>query len=217
MNSDFIDRFYRRHLPHVQQDIATYFITARLSNSLPRYVVNRIMSEHELNVKSLVGHSGIGLNDEMTKRQEAYFIKFNQLLDASSFGDQWLKRQDIAKIVADSLHYYDGGIYDLICFTIMPNHVHLVVDHNLSTTNTTLEKILQSIKKYTARKANSVLDRKGISFWQSESYDHIIRTDQEFEHIVRYVIYNPVSANLCKEWKEWRWTYLKKEFISYFT
>jgi len=176
-----------------------------------------MMSEYELSVKSLAGDGGVGLHDENTKHQEVYFKKFDQLLDASSHGDQWLRRPEIAKIVSNSLHCYDGIRYDLICYTIMPNHVHLVIDHNLSITDAPLEKILQSVKKYTARKANSVLNRRGISFWQSESYDHIIRTDQEYENTVRYVIYNPVSANLCKDWMEWRWTYLKKEFISFFT
>ncbi|MHB1050210.1 MAG: transposase [Bacteroidota bacterium] len=217
MNSDFSERYYRRHLPHLQQEIATYFITTRLSNSLPRDVVNQIKSEYELDAQSLGRHRNAVSTDEIIQRRDAYFKKFDQLLDSSSFGDQWLKRSDIAQIVADSLHHYDGRLYDLICFSIMPNHIHLIIDHNLRISKTSLEMILQSIKKFTARKANSTLGRSGTSFWQSESYDHIIRTDQELENMIRYVIYNPVSAALCKEWTEWRWTYLNDEFVSFFT
>lgn len=67
-----------------------------------------------------------------------------------------------------------------------------------------LPKILQSIKKFSARKSNDVLQKKGNEFWQEESYDHIVRDEREFENTIRYILYNPVKAGLCKEWREWQ-------------
>jgi hypothetical protein len=43
-------------------------------------------------------------------------------------------------------------------------------------------------------------------FWQPESYDHWIRNDEERARIAAYIRRNPVSARLCKEPEEWRWS-----------
>ena len=78
----------------------------------------------------------------------------------------------------------------------MPNHVHLVFTplpkgdayHSLTS-------ILKSLKGFTALKANKILNREG-EFWQGESYDHVIRDNEEFERIVNYVLSNPERAGL---------------------
>ncbi len=72
--------------------------------------------------------------------------------------------------------------------------------------------ILASIKKYTALRANRILKRRG-AFWQHESYDHVIRDEEELEHTVYYVLDNPVKAGLCRNWRDWKWSYLRKTFI----
>ena len=37
------------------------------------------------------------------------------------------------------------------------------------------------------------------SFWQDESYDHVIRDDNELEILIRYVIENPVKAGFVSQ------------------
>ena len=118
---------------------------------------------------------------------------------------QYLKNEKIAKIVQQSLHFYDKKDFKLICYTIMPNHVHLVF--YLFDDLKTVDKIMQSIKRYSAREANKILKRIG-SFWQSESFDHIVRDDDELGRIIKYVLYNPVKAKLVNDWKDWKFTYL---------
>ncbi|HUR98602.1 MAG TPA: hypothetical protein VMZ26_11110 [Pyrinomonadaceae bacterium] len=65
---------------------------------------------------------------------------------------------------------------------------------------------MKSIKGYTAREANKILNRKG-SFWEAESYDHEVADDEEFNRIVRYVLNNPVKAGLVKDWRDWKWNW----------
>lgn len=72
-------------------------------------------------------------------------------------------------------------------------------------------KILHSIKSYTALECNKLLDRKG-TFWQSESYDRVIRSSDELENTIRYVLNNPVKAGLVEEWTNWPHSYCKPEF-----
>ena len=73
-----------------------------------------------------------------------------------------------------------------------------------------LASILHSIKRHSAREANTLLSRSG-AFWQAESYDHYIRTDEEWERTIRYVCNNPVKAGLVNNWREWRWTWCRTE------
>ena len=55
----------------------------------------------------------------------------------------------------------------------------------------TLEKITHSWKSYTANEANRLLGRNG-AFWQPESYDHLIRGEEDLVHSVEYALSNPV-------------------------
>ena len=109
-----------------------------------------------------------------------------------------------------AIQHRNRKVYDLISFCIMPNHVHLII--------TPLEKeggifynlteILHSLKRHTARQSNLILNQSG-AFWQDESYDHILRDEAELERTIKYVLYNPVKANLVKEQQDWKWSYCK--------
>jgi len=212
MTQSSFKTYYRRNLPHIHLSQARYFITFRLANSLPNEVVERLRAEYDDSLKHEIHTS----NDAMNERQRAYFQKFDQLLDESSIGDRWLERTEIADCVIEALRFYDGTSYDLLCCTVMSNHVHMLVDHSFDISGRRIEEILQSIKKYTARKSNQLLDRTGEQFWQYESYDHVVRDEQESENTIRYILYNPVKAGLCNEWQTWKHTYLKEEYRSFY-
>ena len=158
-----------------------------------------------------------------------WFRKLENILDDAENGPVWLKDCRIAKVVADSLHYRDGKVYRLDAYCIMSNHVHVVftplpmqlsktgnVNLPVNTTQTnslcynTLSTIMQSLKGYTARKANCLLGRSG-TFWQHESYDHVVRDPSEWRRIVNYVLNNPVKAGLVDTWEKWQWSYCRLE------
>ncbi|MCF7885747.1 MAG: transposase [Candidatus Marinimicrobia bacterium] len=96
--------------------------------------------------------------------------------------------------------------YDLLCYCIMPNHVHVIF--TLSEGENSLAKTMFSIKRYTAGEANKTLNREG-QFWQHESYDHIIKNEKVLSNIINYVINNPVDAGLVEKWQDWEYSYLK--------
>ena len=82
--------------------------------------------------------------------------------------------------------------YELHSWVIMPNHVHLLLTPRVS-----MSRLLGSFKAVTAKRANLLLQRRGQPFWQDESYDHMVRNDDEFRRIQRYVENNPVTACLA--------------------
>jgi len=158
-----------------------------------------------------------------------YFAKIENVLSSTSYGNNWLKNKEIASIVKNTFHFYDSSRYDLICYTIMPNHIHLVILPKLKSYNEFLKvhlskkkteetfyfvtKIMQDIKKYSAKESNKILRCSG-KFWQSESYDHVIRNKKELTETIKYVLDNPVKAGLCKRREDWKWSYYNPKFLT---
>src|SRR5438477_10464355 len=70
--------------------------------------------------------------------------------------------------------------------------------------------IMHSLKSYTANEANKVLKRSG-AFWDTESYDHVIRDEREYHRVIAYVLNNPVKAGLVSNWRDWPWSW-KREY-----
>ncbi len=197
--------FYSKKLPHFQPLEETFFITYRLVDSIP------VSKLKELEEVSINGKKIAKTKEEKYNEQKRHFALTDDCLDKNSNEPYWLSKDEIAAIVKESLHFCDGKFYKLWCYCIMSNHVHLVI--------TTLKdapplyNILQKHKRHTALVCNKVLNRSG-QFWTHESYDHIVRDDEEFDRIIFYTINNPVKAGLIKDWKDWKWTYLNPE-LSY--
>lgn len=58
--------------------------------------------------------------------ERKHLKKYDEALDKILVGPVWLKDDRIAELVAEAIKYRDGKVYELIAFTIMPNHIHLV-------------------------------------------------------------------------------------------
>ena len=138
-----------------------------------------------------------------------YFGRFDEYLNRVKEGSRWLAEPKVAEMVADAIKYQDGKQYDLNAFSVLSNHVHMVIDVQRSSAS--LYRILQKLKSYTAIQANNILNRCGV-FWHHESYDHVVRDGEELERIIWYVLENPVKAGLCKSWEDWKWSYVKSEY-----
>jgi putative transposase len=203
--------FYRRHLPHWQPPGATLFITFRLAGSLPRAVLAALREQQEREERAL-----LAIADVQERERQAYldarraFGRWDAALDAAAGGPRWLADPRIAAFVAEALHHRHDKVYDLLAFCVMSTHVHLVCTPLAREEDTypMHSSILQSLKRHTARQANLILQRQG-TFWQRESYDHVVRDDEELARIVRYVLNNPVKAGLVAAWQDWPWSYCR--------
>jgi REP element-mobilizing transposase RayT len=200
----------RGYLPHVKREGARYFVTFRLADSLPKEVLlkfqasraehlQRFHAQQDAAKKSGRKNSQSESPDEI---ERDYFRRLETYLDKGA-GECWLKRTEIADMVADALRFFDGQRYRLDAWVVMSNHVHAVLwpmpDHSLS-------EIVQSWKRFTAREANKILQRTGQTFWQPEAFDHWIRDDGEHSRCCRYVVNNPVKARLCAAPEDWQWS-----------
>jgi DNA polymerase III alpha subunit len=185
---------YTRSLPHWQQEGATYFVTFRLADSLPREVLNRWREELDAALRA-AAHAAKASESEKRaaaeKISEEHYEKLQCHLD-DGIGECWLRNPEVAAIVENALHHFDGERYQLGSYVIMPNHVHVLVSPTMAHK---LTDILHSWKSFTAKEANKVLGRAG-EFWQDESFDHIVRDEQQLEKFSRYIIENPAKAGI---------------------
>jgi len=204
--------FYRRNLPHWQPKGAEFFITFRLAGSLPKEAVEQFQQKRKIFRDKC--RNGNLTADETSQFEAEIFKAYDQLLDNPTSGPVWLSNDDVAQIVADTLHFYDRRNYDLYAFSIMSNHVHLVFRHNVENYDVDfpVTGTMQSIKSFSGKECNKLLKRNG-KFWQAESFDRFIRDEEELERVILYTLYNPVKANLVKNWRDWPFTYCKPEFI----
>lgn len=121
--------YYRRNLPHIHPSEAIFFVTFRLSGSLPLEVIEQLRQEfQEEERRAAVGLSGPALLMERYKIQKKFFGRYDNYLDQMAHGPTWLREPVIAGMVAEEIQRLHGAHYDLLAYCIMPNHVHLLAD-----------------------------------------------------------------------------------------
>jgi len=216
-----IKTYYKNHLPHIAPIGAEFFITFRLADSLPVSVVQSLKDEMDFSIQKLKKEKPKNFKYLINQFKLDFSFKYDRYLDHKPYGNCYLKNEKIAQLVTDRMHKFNGEYYELEAYTIMPNHVHLLIDTSLQLENSEdewkydhsksyvqLHKIMQMIKGGSAIEANKILGRKG-TFWMKDSYDHYIRNEKEWENILEYIINNPVNARLVENWKDWEFTYCR--------
>ena len=200
----------RGYLPHVKREGASYFVTFRLADSLPKEVLLKIQGEraerlqrfHAQQEAAKLSGAPSSASDTPGEIERDYFRKLDGYLDKGR-GECCLQQPDIADLVADALRFFADERYRLDAWVVMPNHVHVVL---WPTPNHTLSGIVQSWKRFTARAANKRLARTGNTFWQPEAFDHWIRDEEEHARCCGYMERNPVKAGLCASPEDWKWS-----------
>jgi REP element-mobilizing transposase RayT len=173
-----VTTFHRRRLPHYHSVGQPIFLTWRLHGSLP---ANRSFPA--------VATSGKA------------FLTMDRILDQACTGPLFLRMPEIASLVVNSIRYRDLRQYQLHAYVVMPNHVHLLI-----TPLVEVSKVMQSLKRFTARQGNRILGLTGQPFWQDESYDRLVRNETEFQRIADYIETNPVKAGLATTPEEFAWS-----------
>jgi len=201
--------YSKRKRPHIYPGGATFMIGMRLAGNITRPAVKRI-----LELKRLYGqHIPPKIYWEATAEERVGFRKL--LLGACCRRDlngpfHLHHSNQCRQILIDGLHFRDGIEYEIIAYSILPNHVHLVIQR--LSKNIHMGELLWRIRKFTGRKSNEVLQLVGTEYWERESYDHIIQTQNELLNQVKYTLMNPVVRGLAKRWKDWPGNYLMKEW-----
>ena len=195
--------------PHWFQPAVTYFVTFRTEDSIPTAVSASWHRRREdwlrrhgidpraADWKALVARLPSSAKREFTRTFSSEFMNY---LDRGH-GACVLRRPELAKIVAESLRHFDGARYHLGDFVVMPNHVHLLC---CLLGDTEIEAQCKSWKRFTAVEINRALGRHG-RFWQEESFDHLVRSPEQFDYFRWYIAENPIAVRLkAGDWLHYR-------------
>lgn len=189
-------------LPHLKREGGIYFVGFRQHGSLPREVLLRFKAERDAILQKALAAKRPLTRHEQEELFRWYSERVDRYLDAGH-GECQLRRPALADIVAGALKFFDQQRYDLRAWVVMPNHVHVVVQprppHPLS-------EILHTWKSFSAHKINENIPKKIVPFWQGESFDHLIRDDDDLHRCSHHTLMNPVNAGLCAEPQTWQWS-----------
>ena len=185
--------------PHWGQAGAIVFVTFRTRDSIPKEVLLRWDREKNewMQVRDLLRGrhwSGVlpNLEDKLRGEFNQQFNRCREEFLDTCHGRCLLRRPELAKIVADSLMHFDGVRYRRGDFIVMPNHVHFMAAF---ADPDGMEEQFDSWMHCTAYKIHQATGEKG-HFWQQEPFDHLVRSERQYEYLRQYIADNPKKARL---------------------
>jgi putative transposase len=108
---------HRDRLPHADFTGLTQAVTFRLADALPGEVLDRL---HRQVAKEAPGTATEDRRNHLLRE------RLHDWLDAGH--DSSVLRQDgVRRFLAEELHRHDGVMYRLDAYTLMPNHVHVLL------------------------------------------------------------------------------------------
>jgi putative transposase len=121
----------------------------------------------------------------------------------------------VTKCWYDLTNHYAGITLD--AFIVMPNHIHciIVINNDVGAglninvgagfkpaptdKRHGLSEIVRAFKTFSSRYINQIRNTPGIPVWQRNYYEHVIRTEKEFNQIREYIVNNPIQWELDTE------------------
>jgi len=120
---------------------------------------------------------------------------------------RWILPEWARDIVLESIRHDDARRYNLDAAVVMPDHAHLVLTPGIDELRQRvmpLFEVMQAIKGAAARKINQRLKGHG-AIWQEESFDRVLRTAEDNDAKVMYILENPVRRGLVSDWRKYKW------------
>ena len=130
---------------------------------------------------------------------------------------RWILPERVRSIVLECCRHDNGKKFDLRISVVMPDHVHMIFTPLVNREAMevySLAEIMDAVKGAAAHKINRALGRKG-RVWQPESFDHVLRSSENLDAKIEYLLQNPVRLGLVRDSTEYPWIW-KKPFVNIF-
>lgn len=217
---------YRRSLPHLRLEGATYFVTFRLADSIPEATLRRWREEREAWLRAngidparleSEGDSAASMDTWLAipsgdrrvferEQQRQFLVELDRC-----HGCCLLEKEKAAGMVAAALEFFHGQRVWTGDFVVMPNHVHVIVQ---PFPGVRLEEWLYSVKRFSStalgKEPSLQADVRGMMrdghLWQAESFDRIVRDMEELARTRRYIANNPARLRPgAFVWRKMEW------------
>lgn len=130
------------------------------------------------------------------------FYSFNPKLRFSKF---LLLSQEEKSNFMDGLHKVNDKLVDIICFCLMPNHFHLLLNQ---LKDNGISKFMANLQNSFTRYFNTKHERIG-PLLQGQFKAVLIEDDNQLLHVSRYIHLNPYSSYVVKDKEgliEYKWS-----------
>ena len=155
---------------------------------------------------SLPKRKPLRLRDFDYSTESAYFItictKGRKLL-FSPVGADSISARMVKRTFLETIGQFKG--VESPIYVLMPNHFHAIITISRADIESapTLSEIVQSFKRYSTIEyiklvKDGVLPPFDKQIWQRSFYDHVIRNQQDYDEIYKYIYENPIRWHLDK-------------------
>ena len=145
-------------------------------------------------MKELSTRKNIRLGEYDYSRAGAYFVTicvkdghelFGEIVGTTAPGRPAVELTPLGICIDETIQVANKDKVTIDTYVIMPNHIHMIVvlgtdDRGRSS----LQQVVRNIKSYVTKWA-------GFSFWQPRFHDRIIRDEDEYHRIRKYIDENP--------------------------
>jgi primosomal protein N' (replication factor Y) len=116
----------------------------------------------------------------------------------------------------DACHFWHGKKIHCHMACVMPDHVHLLIRplpiSQQKDSVYSLSEILQSIKSFSAHQVNVIMGRTGF-VWNDESFDRLIRSENDLHEKWNYIWNNPRKIGLVGPMEEYPFIWFPQEEV----
>ena len=165
----------RGYLPHFDSPETVQHVIFRTLNSIP-----------------------VAVLAEMDGNSARRRTQVDEYLD-KALGERPLAGHANASAIENSLKFFDSERYRLLCWCIMPNHVHVLMEQIYPNR---LGDIVKSWKMASTRAINSLTGGHG-RFWTLDYFDRFMRDERHLAQTLGYIEHNPVKAGLVEKPEDW--------------
>lgn len=91
------------------------------------------------------------------------------------------------KVVQELMALQTDGLAQTLCYVLMPDHLHWLMVLQRGT-------LAGAVRLLKGRSARAM----GHAVWQPNYHDHAVRQDENMRKMARYIVANPLTANLVE-------------------
>ena len=140
-------------------------------------------------------------------RRMRQLLRFYQLQDPP-FRLSYLEETTDPEGALDQIQKRRGKLVDIVAYCIMPTHLHLLLrQRKKDGISRFMSNILNSYTRYFNLKNR----RKG-PLWEGRFKNVEVESDEQLQHLTRYIHLNPVTAYLVENPEDWEFSSYR-EFI----
>jgi len=189
--SGSISAITSEHIVHWDLSAAIYHVAFHLADSVPtEQLMAWRTARTDFEARARAEQRALTA-EEVAEMRELYSQRIERYL-SNGHGACVLREEGAAEAVRRTLEHDNGRRYELHAWTIMPNHVHVVVRCFAE------EKMKEVVDTWKSVSAHGIVKAVGCSapVWMPDHYSRIIRTAEEYARQIKYVWGNPEAAGL---------------------